>query len=101
MHRIPRVELPEAYPQFYDDNGFISFVDHVDADYVYVAVDSRDNLMNQRFWGWREIEQAMAMRLLDNDDLDMTVLTGPAGSGKTLLALAYGLRNSRAKSTTS
>ena len=31
------------------------------------------------------------MRLLDNDDLDMTVLTGPAGSGKTLLALAYGL----------
>jgi PhoH-like ATPase len=53
LHRIPRVELPEAYPnQFlYDDNGFISFVDHVDADYVYVAVDSRDNLMNQRFLG--------------------------------------------------
>ena len=95
LHRIPRVELPEAYPnQFlYDDNGFISFVDHVDADYVYVAVDSRDNLMNQRFWGLapRNLEQAMAMRLLDNDDLDMTVLTGPAGSGKTLLALAYGL----------
>ena len=92
LHRIPRVELPEAYPnQFlYDDNGFISFVDHVDADYVYVAVDSRDNLMNQRFWGLapRNLEQAMAMRLLDNDDLDMTVLTGPAGSGKTLLALA-------------
>ena len=86
LHRIPRVELPDAYPnQFlYDDNGFISFVDHVDADYVYVAVDSRDNLMNQRFWGLapRNLEQAMAMRLLDNDDLDMTVLTGPAGSGK-------------------
>jgi PhoH-like ATPase len=49
--------------------------------------------MNQRFWGLapRNLEQAMAMRLLDNDDLDMTVLTGPAGSGKTLLALAYGL----------
>ena len=58
-----------------------------------MAVDSRDNLMNQRFWGLapRNLEQAMAMRLLDNDDLDMTVLTGPAGSGKTLLALAYGL----------
>ena len=40
----------------------------------------------------------MAMRLLDNDDLDMTVLTGPAGSGKTLLALAYErARDSRAK----
>ena len=95
LHRIPRSELPEAYPnQFlYDDNGFIAFVDHVDQDFVYLAVDSRDNLMNQRFWGLapRNLEQAMAMRLLDNDDLDMTVLTGPAGSGKTLLALAYGL----------
>ena len=57
------------------------FVDHVDQDFVYLAVDSRDNLMNQRFWGLapRNLEQAMAMRLLDNDDLDMTVLTGPAG----------------------
>lgn len=95
LHRIPREEMPETYPnQFlYDDNGFMSFVDHVDTDYVYIAVDSRDNLMNQRFWGLapRNLEQAMAMRLLDNDDLDMTVLTGPAGSGKTLLALAYGL----------
>ena len=42
------------------------------------------------------------MRLLDNDDLDMTVLTGPAGSGKTLLALAYGLHAfSSKRSTTS
>ena len=33
------------------------------------------------------------MRDLGNDDdsVDMTVLTGPAGSGKTLIALAYGL----------
>ena len=96
LHRIPRSELPEAYPnQFlYDDNGFIAFVDHVD-EISSLAVDSRDNLMNQRFWGLapRNLEQAMAMRLLDNDDLDMTVLTGPAGSGKTLLALAYGLRH--------
>jgi len=49
--------------------------------------------MNQRFWGLapRNLEQAMAMRLLDDDSMDMTLLTGPAGSGKTLLALAYGL----------
>ena len=87
LHRIPKSELPDAYPnQFlYDDNGFMAFVDHVDSEYVFLAVDSRDNLMNQRFWGLapRNLEQAMAMRLLDNDDLDMTVLTGPAGSGKT------------------
>ena len=95
LHRIPRSELPGAYPnQFlYDEQNFIAYVDHVDDDYVYLAVDSRDHLMNQRFWGLapRNLEQAMAMRLLDCEDVDMTVLTGPAGSGKTLLALAYGL----------
>ena len=95
LHRIPRAELPDAYPnQFvYDEQRFIAYVDHVDDDYVYLAVDSRDHLMNQRFWGLspRNLEQAMAMRLLDSEDVDMTVLTGPAGSGKTLLALAYGL----------
>jgi PhoH-like ATPase len=53
LHRVPRSELPEAYPnQFlYDDHGFIAFVDHVDSEFVYLAVDSRDTLMNQRFWG--------------------------------------------------
>ena len=95
LHRIPRSELPTVYPnQFlYDEQDFIAYVDHVDDDYVYLAVDSRDHLMNQRFWGLapRNLEQAMAMRLLDCEDVDMTVLTGPAGSGKTLLALAYGL----------
>ena len=95
LHRIPRSELPTVYPnQFlYDEQDFIAYVDHVDDDHVYLAVDSRDHLMNQRFWGLapRNLEQAMAMRLLDCEDVDMTVLTGPAGSGKTLLALAYGL----------
>jgi len=95
LHRIPRRELPEVYPNQFvmDDEGFLAYVDHVDEDYVFLLVDSKDNLMNQRFWGLapRNLEQAMAMRLLDNDDLDMTVLTGPAGSGKTLMALAYGL----------
>jgi PhoH-like ATPase len=95
LHRIPRSELPQAYPnQFvYDEQDFIAYVDQVDDQYVYLAVDSRDHLMNQRFWGLapRNLEQAMAMRLLDSEDVDMTVLTGPAGSGKTLLALAYGL----------
>jgi len=95
LHRIPRSELPTVYPnQFlYDEQDFIAYVDHVDDDHVYLAVDSRDHLMNQRFWGLApsNLEQAMAMRLLDCEDVDMTVLTGPAGSGKTLLALAYGL----------
>ncbi|MEQ8262688.1 PhoH family protein [Pseudohaliea sp.] len=96
LHRVPRAALPQAYPnQFlFDDHDFLAFVVRIDGQHVYLRCDSRDGLMNQRFWGLapRNLDQAMAMRLLADDDVDMTVLTGPAGSGKTLLALAYGLQ---------
>ena len=95
LHRIPRQSLPQAYPNMfvYDDGAFMAFVKRVDDQFVYLRCDSRDNLMHRRFWGLapRNLEQAMAMSLLDDGGVDMTVMTGPAGSGKTLLALAYGL----------
>lgn len=95
LHRIPLKSLPGAYPNMflYDDQEFMAFVKRADRDHLYLRCDSRDNLMNKRFWGLapRNLEQAMAMSLLDDDGVDMTVMTGPAGSGKTLLALAYGL----------
>ncbi|MAT50625.1 MAG: ribonuclease [Porticoccaceae bacterium] len=95
LHRIPRKYLPHAYPNMFihDDQEFIAFVKRVDRDHVYLRCDSRDQLMHRRFWGMspRNLEQAMAMSLLEEEGIDMTVLTGPAGSGKTLLALAYGL----------
>ena len=95
LHRIPRSALPQAYPNMFvfDDKDFFAYVKRVDADHVHLRCDSRDNLMNRRFWGLspRNLEQAMAMELIDDDSVDMTVLTGPAGSGKTLIALAYGL----------
>ena len=95
LHRIPLSALPQAYPNMflYDDQEFMAFVKRVDRDYIYLRCDSRDNLMNRRFWGLapRNLEQAMAMSVLNDDGVDMTVMTGPAGSGKTLLALAYGL----------
>ncbi len=95
LHRIPRKSLPYAYPNMFlhDDQDFMAFVKRVDKDFVYLRCDSRDNLMHNRFWGLspRNLEQAMAMRLLDDEGVDMTVMTGPAGSGKTLLALSYGL----------
>jgi PhoH-like ATPase len=95
LYRIPLKSLPLAYPNMflYDDQDFMAFVKRVDENYVYLRCDSRDNLMNRRFWGLapRNLEQGMAMSLLHDDGVDMTVMTGPAGSGKTLLALAYGL----------
>ena len=96
LHRLPRAALPAAYPnQFlFDDHNFLAFVVRLDAEHVYLRCDSRDGIMKQRFWGLapRNLDQAMAMRLLADDEVDMTVLMGPAGSGKTLLALAHGLQ---------
>jgi PhoH-like ATPase len=96
LHRLSRDVLPCAYPNMfvYDDNKFFAFVARLDEQYLYLRCESRDSLMNRRFWGMspRNLEQAMAMSLLADRDVDMTVMTGPAGSGKTLLALAYGLQ---------
>jgi len=39
----------------------------------------------------RNKEQAMAVELLLNDDINLVTLVGPAGTGKTLLAIAAGL----------
>ena len=95
LHRVPRAALPGAYPKMflYDDKDFMAFVVRLDADRVTLRCDSRDSLMHRRFWGLapRNLEQAMAMSLIASEDVDMTVMTGPAGSGKTLIALAYGL----------
>jgi PhoH-like ATPase len=50
-------------------------------------------LSNDAVWGItaRNAQQRMAMELLLNDEIPLVTLTGKAGTGKTLLALACGL----------
>lgn len=95
IHIIDRDVLPDAYPQMFvcDDSDFVGLVRKVTPDSIHLQQLSRDQLMSQRLWGLepRNMEQAMAFFLIQSEDNDMTVLTGPAGSGKTLIALAYGL----------
>ncbi|MEC0369927.1 PhoH family protein [Paenibacillus chibensis] len=50
-------------------------------------------LSNDAVWGIcaRNAQQRMALELLLNDDIPLVTITGKAGTGKTLLALAAGL----------
>jgi len=50
-------------------------------------------LGNEPIWGIaaRNAQQRMALELLMNDEISLVTLTGKAGTGKTLLALAAGL----------
>lgn len=95
LHLLSRGCLPKAHVnQFiYDDSGFTGMVKSVDEDKIELLDLNHEHLMNQRMWGLspRNFEQAMAFFLISQSHIDLTVLTGPAGSGKTLIALAYGL----------
>ncbi|MDN7127358.1 PhoH family protein [Pseudidiomarina sp. 1ASP75-14] len=52
-----------------------------------------ERMMSYHAWGIhpKNIYQAMAMNALLDPTIDLVILTGPAGSGKTLLALASAL----------
>ncbi|UYM14432.1 PhoH family protein [Endozoicomonas euniceicola] len=92
-HRIPRETFSEDLylNQFFlDDTGFVARVHGLTDDEVQLLHMSHENLMNQEAWGLQplDIYQAMALNLLLDPEIHLVNLTGAAGSGKTILALA-------------
>lgn len=71
-------------------DGTVWFVREVHDETVVFSSKSMKNLMSKRAFGITPInpQQALAMDALLADDIDIVFLTGPAGTGKTLLALA-------------
>lgn len=93
LHFVPRESLGESLflNQFIvDDEGFVGRVREIDNEKVVLVDLPREQLMNQQAWGLtpRNIHQALALNLLTDPNVHMVSLTGPAGSGKTILALA-------------
>lgn len=73
-----------------DEQGFVGKVVDLQDDKLIMQDLHQDDLMNEEVWGLvpRDLYQAMALNLLLDPDIHLVNLTGSAGSGKTILALA-------------
>ncbi len=96
IHTVPRSLLPEAYINEFlldESNQFAGLVESMDSDQMEILDLGYERLMSRHAWGInpKNIGQAMALHSLRVPHIDLVILTGPAGSGKTLLALAAAL----------
>jgi len=95
-HYIGRDAFETVYPNEYlldETEHFAARVESVTDNKVQLLDLSRERLMGQRAWGIspKNIYQAMGLQALLDPTIDLVILTGPAGCGKTLLALATSL----------
>ncbi|MCH7670708.1 MAG: PhoH family protein [Proteobacteria bacterium] len=93
LHRVSRALFDhEVYPnQFvYDSTGFLARIIAVDAEQLTLLHLDLPQMMETETWGLKpqDAYQAMAINLLLDPDIHLVNLTGAAGSGKTILALA-------------
>ncbi|WP_444994166.1 PhoH family protein [Aliikangiella sp. IMCC44359] len=79
--------------QLDDGSGFTAIVRKIDADSATIELCTDYTSSTNDVWGItaRNIEQSFSLNLLMDPEIDFVTLQGPAGTGKTLLALAAAL----------
>lgn len=95
-HFVNRDIVPLSYMNEYlidEDESFAGKITGWDDERIAIQDLGRERLMGRTAWGIhpKNIYQGMAMDALLDPTLDLVILTGPAGCGKTLLALATAL----------
>ena len=91
-HKIPADVLPNAFlnEYVYDDNEFAARIEEIsDTEITLLDINQRF-LMDQDNWGIKPLDlpQSFAIDALTDPNIDLCIINGAAGSGKTLLALA-------------
>lgn len=92
-HTLARDNLPEdslLNQYLLDQEQFVGRIVKLDDKQATVLDLPYEQLMQQEAWGLKpqDIHQALALQLLLDPDIHIVTLTGQAGSGKTILALA-------------
>ncbi|WP_022961154.1 PhoH family protein [Halopseudomonas pelagia] len=84
-----------------DDQGFIGWVKSIEGDHLSLRDLHQEPLMHQEAWGLRprDVFQSLAMYALLDPDIHLVNLTGAAGSGKTILALAAAIEQTMVSKT--
>jgi len=95
-HIIDKATLPLTYINEYlidETEHFAAKVTGFDDEKISMLDLSYERLMGKNAWGIhpKNIYQGMAMDALLDPNIELVILTGPAGCGKTLLALATAL----------
>lgn len=84
---LPPVHINEF---ILDEQGFVGWIKGIRADELLILDLHQEPLLHQEAWGLkpRDIYQALALFALLDPDIHLVNLSGAAGSGKTILALA-------------
>ncbi len=92
-HKVKKEVLPENVHLNHfiiDEQEFVGRITAIDDEFVTLLDLPKEHLMHQQAWGLkpRDTIQALALNLLLDPNIHLVSLTGQAGSGKTILALA-------------
>ncbi len=95
-HFIEKSAVPLSYMNEYlidEDESFAGKITGWNDEQISILDLGRERLMGKTAWGIhpKNIYQGMAMDALLDPSIDLVILTGSAGCGKTLLALATAL----------
>jgi len=84
---LPSVHINEF---IIDEQGFVGWIKEVRKDHLLILDMHQEPLLHQEAWGLkpRDIYQGLALFALLDPDIHLVNLSGAAGSGKTILALA-------------